>query len=133
MDCRLEELTSIIINNLLPYLIKIFRSMYHDVFHDNIYRKNFIQFNIFLEYDANQLLENICTLSNYCKTCDILRETIYNQCHHVQNENDNFNIISDDSLQKKAFDKKRNSLDYFETIRLIFDDICDEDIEELYT
>ena len=132
MDCRLEELTTIFIDNLLPYLIKIFRNMYHDVFHDNIYRKNFTQFNIFLEYDANQLLENICTLANYCRTCDILRKIIYNKCHYIQTANDNFNIISDDSLQKKAFDKKRNSLDYFETIRLIFDDICDEEIEQLY-
>jgi hypothetical protein len=132
MDCRLEELTTMIINNLLPYLVRIFRSMYHDVFHDNIYRKNFIHLNIFLEYDAKQLLENICTLSKYCTTCDILRDIIYNQCHRIQTKNDEFNIISDDSLQKKEFDKKRNSLDYYEKVRLIFDDICNEDIEELF-
>ena len=132
MDCRLEELTTIFINNLLPYLTKMFRLMYHDCFHDNIYRKNFFQINSFFENDVQQLFNNICILSNYCRTCDILRDIIYNRCHYIKKENDEFNIISDDSLQKKMFDKKRASLDHFDKIKILFDDITDQDIEEIY-
>jgi hypothetical protein len=62
MDCRLEDLSSNLIANLLPYMISMFRKLYRDVFGDNDFRKDYSSKCQITECDCEQLLQNIITV-----------------------------------------------------------------------
>jgi len=132
MDCRLEDLTNHLMVNLLPYLIKIFRKMYYDVFHDNLYRPYYTSENIILEYDCEQLVQNICLLANFYEFSNVLRDLVKTHNTYKKTTNDWFNIVSDDVLQKKTFKEKNKNNDYIDTIKLLFDDITESDCLSFY-
>ena len=76
MECRLEEIGNYIINNLLPYTINIFKTIYKTVFNDNDYRKNFEKDCPILQEDCYHLLNNIIILAQPLKVSKIFREII---------------------------------------------------------
>lgn len=132
MDCRLEDLTNHLMVNLLPYLIKTFRKIYYDVFHDNLYRKKYATENAILEFDGEQLVQNICLLANFFEFSNLLKDLVRKHNSYKKTTNDWFNIVTDDVLQKKAFLKKKNDLEHLETLKLLFDDISNEDCVDFY-
>jgi hypothetical protein len=132
MDCRLEDLTNHLMINLLPYLIKTFRKMYYDVFHDNMYRPYYTTENIILEYDCEQLVQNICLLANFYEFSNVLRDLVKTHNCYKKTTNDWFNIVTDDVLQKKSFKEKNKNDDYIDTIKLLFDDITIADCTSFY-
>ena len=132
MDCRLDDLTNHLMINLLPYLIRTFRKMYYDVFHDNMYRSHYASENIILEYDCEQLLQNICLIANFYEFSNLLRDLVKTHNSYKKTTNDWFNILTDDSLQKKSYKEKNKNDDYIDTIKLLFDDISRADCLLLY-
>ena len=54
IDCRLEEFSNAFIMNVRYYLIQLFRKIYYDVFHDNIFRVDYKNKNSITEFDCEQ-------------------------------------------------------------------------------
>ena len=87
MDCRLDSFAGIFIKNVSDYIIQIFRSIYVDIFHDNIYRADFAKKAIIFENDCEELFQNMCLLSNYVKTSNLLRKVIKTHCLYKEDVN----------------------------------------------
>jgi hypothetical protein len=129
MDCRLEDFTNSIINNLVPYMIDNFKKMYRDVFGDNDYRADYKKRCQLTDCDCEQLLKNIFTLSDFKTASKMIRSLVKDNATHVRDEKDNFNMFSDDALQKKRFSKTNK--DYLTDIpKQLFTTISVEEITE---
>jgi hypothetical protein len=132
MDCRLVELSENIINNVRPYLINIFKKMYQDIFNDNDYRENYNSKTEITSSDFEQLLQNIFTLSDTLKFYNIVRNIIKEKATYYPTENDKFNIISDDLILKKKFSNTKERIDKADIVKLLFDNITNEQAVDLY-
>ena len=133
LDCRLEDLTKSFIDNIKPYCIKLFRKLYYDTFKDNDYRDNYKTANMVMEFDCEQLLQNIFLLCDIHALSIIFRNSIVNTCSYIPSKNDRVNLYSDDTYQKKKFlSKKDNSNILFETVKLLFDTISNEEVVDFY-
>ena len=135
MDCRLEYITKNFIINIKNYLIKIFRKLYYDIFKDNDYRKDYKNTNIVTEYDCQQLIDNIFILCDFKSFSFLLRNIIIQHCTYIPSINDGFNLCSDDTYQKRKFnklDENDNKDILFDTVKLLFDNISNEDAVDFY-
>ena len=133
MDCRLDEFITVFIKNISTYLIGIFRTLYHDVFHDNLYRRDFIKSAIIFENDCEQLLSNLCTLATYKEVSKLLRNTIKSSCAHVEDmSRDVFVLKSDDKLLKAELEKRESEID-LDILTMLFDDLSRDDADGLYS
>ena len=86
-----------------------------------------------MEFDCEQLLQNIFLLCDIHSLSIIFRNVIVNTCSYIPSKNDRVNLYSDDTYQKKKFlNKKDNSNILFETVKLLFDTISNEEIVDFY-
>ena len=132
MDCRLDGFISIFIKNVTNYLVRLFRTIYHDVFHDNLYRENYAKSAIIFENDCDQLLRNLCVLVNYKATSALIRQTIKTNCSYIEDPSvDVFALRSDDKLLKKELEKRETEIDY-DVLEMLFDDIPKDKVDGLY-
>ena len=131
MDCRLEDLSSNLIANILPYMISMFRKLYRDVFGDNDFRKDFNSKCQITECDCEQLLQNIITVGQPKDFYNIVRTIVKNKATYTPTENDKFNLYGDDSLQRKRFHDKED-IDLVDIIKQLFDDISSEEAVDFY-
>lgn len=132
IDCRAENLTNSFISDVLPYLSHIFRRIYRDIFHDNIYRKNYGSTNSVTENECEQLLRNIFILSDQRTFCDIFRKIIKEHANKNAEDNDKFSMFGDDSIQREKFASHKFSTDStLNIISTLFDDISLEDAVDL--
>jgi len=132
MDCRLVELSESIINNVRPYLINIFKKIYQDIFNDNDYRENYNSKTEITSSDFEQLLQNIFTLSDTFKFYNIIRTIIKQKAPYYPTENDKFNIVSDDLILKKRFSNTKERVDKADIVKMLFDNITNEQAVDLY-
>ena len=131
MDCRLEDIGNTIINNLRPYLIKTFRKIYSDIFKDNKFRKDYQNFGDIANYELEQLILNIFTLSSPQSFCNMLRSMIKENATYIPSENDRFNLYGDDIIVRKKFSNKE-IFDPVEIVKILFDNINTEDSVDFY-
>ena len=129
MDCRLEELTLAIRNDVFPYLVGTFRELYFDVFGDNLYRKDYKAKCYLTECDCQQLLTNIYAISSNNILNNLLK-TIVRETSTITPDpsRDKFNISSDDAMQKKRWKTFCATNDSI--VRDLFDEISNEDALE---
>lgn len=132
MDCRLEELTNGLVSVLKPYMIRIFRRIYCDIFHDNDYRKDYKQRAQITECDCEQLVRNIIEVSYPKGLCMTIRKIIMENCKHQPTDNDRFNLYGDDSLQRQRMQNNKDDPDPVDTIKTLFDNISSEDAVDFY-
>ncbi len=113
-------------------MIYLFRKIYKDIFHDNIYRKDYYKTNTVTEYECEQLLRNIFILSDQRQCCDIFRNLIKeNASKHAENI-DKFSMFGDDSIQREKFaNYKTNTDNILNTISTLFDNMKMEDAVDL--
>ena len=130
MDCRLEEVSTNMVNNLLPFTVKMFRLIYKNIFDDNDFRVKYNDKSQITELDCEQLLQTILLLSKPKQFCLILQEKIRNSCIYKPTDNDKFNLYADDPLQCKHFHKKEE--DAVDIIRQLFDNITTEQMVDFY-
>lgn len=130
MDCRLEELSQALINNLKPFMISLFRNIYLSIFHDNIYRDDIFIVDIpIFKQDGIQLLKNIFQLYCVSTVSSYLRNLVKEKFTYKPTVKDKINLYKDDLLQKKRLQK---SGDVVDTIKLLFDNITSEEALEFY-
>ena len=121
MDCRMDNLASQIMLHLTPYFISVFKKIYLDLFHDNTYRKNFK--NNVMEFELEQILQNLCVLSVKKKMCITLMKIVKNNSTYTSTQKDKFNITSDDMFHRKKF---LSEYDFREDLRSLFKNLFDE-------
>ena len=127
MACRLEDFSTYIADVALSYCIPLFRRIYKDVFNDNIYRDDYMGKSQIMEFDCEQLIQNIITLSRPKTFCQLLQEIIMTKCKITPTEADKFDLYADDKLQQKKFASMKNSDEDMCTImKRLFDGISDE-------
>lgn len=132
MDCRLEDFTQNIIEELLPFLISTFRKIYKDIFNDNDFRENYSSNSQITECDCEQLLLNILLLGQPKEFCYRIRGIVKKKAvYKPEGVNDKFNLQGDDSLQKKRFQEK-DDVDLVDIIKQLFDSITSEDAVDFY-
>jgi len=132
MECRLDDFTHDFIDNILPYCIALFRRIYKDIFSDNVYRDDYISKSQIAEYDCEQLLQNIITLSKPMKLCKMVQTIIIKKCAFSATESDKFNLHGDDKMQQKKFNTSLDSEnDIIKTIKSLFDGIYTEQAEAI--
>lgn len=133
MDCRLDETSKYLADQLKIYAIKLYRKIYYDVFNDNIYRPNFWEKTIIFREDLEQLLQNILHLTRRKDFCETLQYVLIQYCSIVPSISDKFNLMIDDKANKKKyacdFDYTEKILDVIEEL---FDDISIEDKKTFY-
>ena len=131
MDCRLENLSTSLITDVLPYMVSMFRRLYRDVYGDNEFRSDYASKCQITECDCEQLLQNIIMMGQPKEFCIVLREIVKNKSTYKPTENDKFNLYGDDSLQRKRFQEKEE-VDLVEIIKQLFDGISSEEAVDFY-
>lgn len=131
MECRLDELSKFISEQLRVYSINLFRKIYFDVFSDNIYREDYTDKSFAMQHDCEQLLLNIIALSKQKSFCDMIRRTVFKYSTIQPSKIDKFNFTRDDPIVKRNF-QEDNKTTITDTIKRVFDDISDEDAEKIW-
>ena len=128
MECRLEDFSHDLIDNVLPYCINLFRKIYKDVFEDNVYRSDYMTKSQIMEFDCEQLIQNIILLAKPITLCKILQELIISKSTFTPTESDKFNLHGDDKFQQKRFETSVDSdEDIYQIIKRLFDGISNDD------
>ena len=131
MDCRLDGLVSLFIKHVSQYLVQLFRTIYHDVFHDNLFRKDFQKSAIIFDNDCEQLLQNICLMTTYKDVSLLMINTIKSNCSYKETENDVFRLKSDDKFLKKELENREKEVD-LNLLVMLFDNIDESDVHDLF-
>jgi hypothetical protein len=128
LDCRLEDFSNLITQQLQPFIIKLFREIYFNIFHDNIYRHDFHHFSQITECESKILFQNLITIHDPISLSHLLCEsTIFNSTYKIK-PNDILNLKSDDALQRKKFEEHTpNQQNILQIIKILFDNISNED------
>jgi hypothetical protein len=133
MECRLEDFSTDFADNVLPYCISLFRKIYKDVFEDNIYRPDYMTKSQILEFDCEQLVQNIILLAQPISLYKMFHELIISKSTFTPTESDKFNLYGDDKLQQKRFESNTNDSDEdtCQIIKRLFDGISHDDAVNL--
>ena len=139
MDCRLDDLIGDLVPAVLEFCISLYRKIHYNIYHDNDYRDGLLAPGVqILEYEGDQLIQNIMILSNYYEFNKKVRAIICEKCKYEPTKNDKFNLYSDDPINRKRLaELKKNGLDVVKSdtiknLKRLFDQITDEQIETLY-
>jgi hypothetical protein len=128
LESRLEEISNNILITFKYYCIQLFRKIYFDVFNDNIYRKDYKLKSQITQYDCQQLLENIITLSKPCEFNKNLRILIKDRATYSPTTNDKFNLTCNDTLQyKRMRNVKDTEEEIIKTLMIVFDNLAYDD------
>jgi hypothetical protein len=132
LQCRLDEFSKIISQDIKSYCIDIFRKIYFDIFHNNIYRDNYSDSFPITSQDCAQLLENIIFLSKQKSLCIHLRNIIIEKCTLKPSTNDKFDFKADDKVIKRTFALDKDEPKEIEdSIKRLFDSIKSDQIEKI--
>lgn len=128
MECRLEDFTTDFSDNVLPYCVSLFRKIYKNVFNDNVYRSDYMSKSQIMEFDCEQLIQNIILIGQPMGLCRIFQNIIIEKSTFTPTESDKFNLYGDDKLQQKRFLSHKDSDEYTcQVIKRLFDGISNED------
>lgn len=130
MDCRLENITTVMCTELLPYCVDLYRKLYRDMFRDNNYRSDCEDVYSLAGNELEQLAENIIILHNQEKCRNILRDIVKEKSQLSPTDNDKINVRTDDATQKNRFIEYKSEYNYNDVPKLLFPDINKDDIQD---
>ena len=130
MDCRLEDMCTVLSSTILTYMISIFRKLYKLVFNDNDFRADYRTRCPLTEGDCEQLVQNIFLVSKTQEFHNIIRKKIVEKATYQPTDKDKFNLNSDDALQRKRHSEKEK--DNSDIVKQLFDTITIEEIVDFY-
>ena len=134
LDSRLEDFSALFSNTLLSYMVKMFKEMYYDLFHDNQYREDYDDDGTQLvTCDFPQLLKNIfsvcCPQTFAWLVCSVIRK----HATYRPTPNDLFNFTKEEPSQRRRLKSAEQDMDVInDIVPLLFDDITPEESEEFY-
>ena len=135
MDCRLEDLSSELIHSARSHMIRLFRQIYSDIFHDNNYRHDYIAQSKcqIAECECQQLLQNICFMVDLTGFMKFLQYLVKDNTTYVPTKLDKFNLLGDDVTQKKRLKNQVfTDENIISVIKTVFDDISSVDALSVY-
>lgn len=122
MECRLEDITNKIVATLQSHCVNLFKTIYRDVFQDNVYREDYKTQSYITEYDCEQLLHNIIALSKPVAFNRTLRRLVRQKASYSATTVDKFNLTSNDKLQSTRMKNMKDSEDEtVKTLMVLFD------------
>ena len=132
LQCRLDEFSKSLSGDLKTFCIELFRKIYFDIFHDNLFRPDYTEKFPITTQDCAQLLENIVLLSKQKSFCNTIRELILEKCTIKPSKLDKFNFTGDDKVIKRTFAQENDDPEELtSTLKRLFDNISKEQIETL--
>lgn len=133
MDCRLENLTNELSNGIKNYCIALFREIYNTCFNTNKYIQDYKTKYQILEFDCEQILQNLFLSLDFFKFNNLLKECIKGLCSHTPTTNDKFDLKCDDKEQLQNFKQYTiENNEMIDIVKLLFDDIDDANAKEFY-
>lgn len=136
MDCRLDEFTADLSRVVLEYCISLYRKLHDKIYHDNVYRGVPDGTSQILEYEGEQLIQNIVILSDYHNFNLRIREIIKEKCSYIPTKNDKFNLRADDPIIRRRFTdllRAPTRIVISDNIKRLFDTITVEQLDDLVT
>ena len=135
LDCRLENFSGLLSNQLITYCVSLFRKIYLSIFNDNLYRDNYASQAPIASTDCEQLLLNVIDLTKQKYFRNMLRSLIVGNCTLEPAADDKFDHFGDDKLQKKNFAEEPDipAKDLTYSIMRLFDNMTDEEAEKIWT
>jgi hypothetical protein len=132
LQCRLDDFSKSLSGDLKTFCVDLFRKIYFDIFHDNLYRENYTEKFPITTQDCAQLLENIILLSKQKSFCNTLRELILEKCTIKPSKLDKFNFTGDDKLIKRTFAQENDDPEeLISTVKRLFDNISKDQIDKV--
>jgi hypothetical protein len=132
LECRLDEFSKSLSQDMKTYCINLFRKIYFSIFNDNLYREDYTEKVPITSQDCAQLLENIIILSKQKSFCNTLRTLIIENCTIKPTKLDKFNFTADDKIIKRSFAQEIDDPEeIYSSIKRLFDGIDKEDIEKI--
>lgn len=132
MEIRLDDFSKVFSVQILNYCVTLFRRIYYDIFSDNVYREDYQSKASIASQDCQQLLQNIINLSKQKSFCQLLQQIVMKYCEIEPTKMDKFNLTGDDKINKKQFQKEKDEKEKsLEVIKRVFDEISDEDAENI--
>lgn len=133
LDSRLEMLTYKLTDIVREFCISNFRKLYKLCLNTNDYIESYkTKYNV-LEYDCEQLLQNILFTINFKTFNNALREIVKNSSCLTPTANDKITSYADDESQARTFKRYvLETADIVSTIRLVFDNISETDCLRMY-
>jgi hypothetical protein len=133
MECRLEEFSRFISEQIRNYCITLFRKIYYDIFSDNIYREDYMQKAPAAQQDCEQLLVNILGLSKAKSFCNVLRSLVAKYSTIQPSKIDKFNFMRDDPISKRSFAQEEDeNKELTGIVQRLFDEISVENAEKIW-
>ena len=134
MDCRLENLTLDLGECILEYCIHLFRTLYKACLDTNDYIPNYQSKSCVLEYECEQLFQNIIIASDFSKLNLLLRKEVMASRSHSATPFDKFDLKTEDREQEENFKKYKLSDEVTKSVlKRMFDDIEESDLALLST
>ena len=130
-DCRLEKLTVDIQSDLIPYCVDLYRKIYYNIFHDNIYREDMSIHSPLINSDCEQILYNIIFISDFKFFNNYLRKLISEKFIYIKTPNDTFNLLKDDILQKPGFSELQTEKNICKNVKLLYENISENILDKL--
>lgn len=124
LDWGLEITILNLYQDVLGYLTSLFRNKYIEVFSDNYYRSNFIEYFKDVESDLKQLLTNLSYASDYTMVERDFQQMVKKHCKGEFGANER--------IPMGAIPKKETKLSFSrkEIFEKLFDSINEEEIKE---
>ena len=131
LEIRLDELSKMVGQNLIQYGIDLFKQMYLDMFHDNIYRADYSTTSQWAQQDGEQLMLNLLLLAQPKKWCKTLQEAVKQvTTYSTPKDEEKFNFKVDERLNKTQFHKEQDTMEHVvEVVQRLFDGITMEDAQ----
>lgn len=137
MDCRLEKLTTELIQVIQNYCIHLFREIYQNCLRTNSYIPKYKSRFSVLEVQSEQLLQNLFLTTKFHTINKILRECVEQYATfnlNLETSQDVVDFKNDDVHQKLNFqDFSISDLkDYIDITKRLFDGIDDNEAAEFF-
>lgn len=126
MDCRLEHITLELMDNIKNYCITLFRTIYKSCFNTNNYIPDYKTKYQILEFDCEQILQNVFLCANFKKFNKMIMETVKTLCTYSPVSCDKFDLSSDDNEPIQHDEEK------MDVIKLLFDNVVDNKIIDFF-
>jgi hypothetical protein len=133
MVCRLETISDQLTAGIRNYVIATFRKIYKTCIGNNNYLENYKSKSEILEFDCEQLLQNLFSCLEEIRFNQQFRQVVKTTSTHIATNNDKFDFLQDDKEQVVNFKNYKVTDDEIRAVvQQLFDDMDNSTAIEFY-
>ena len=133
MVCRLETIADELSAGIRNYAISTFRKIYKTCIGNNNYLENYKTKSEVLEFDCEQLLQNLFSTIEEIKFNQAFRQVVKTTSTYITTNNDKFDFIQDDKEQVINFKNYKTTEEEIKSVvQQLFDDMDNSTAIEFY-